>query len=173
MADSRERVKNVQLLLISRFKIHIENMEGLARLSDKYMIEHLHHDLSVFHLNSQAHQQTFTTSLIITKYPPSVDLWEFAARYIFPELEGYCLENKSVYEELLKVLANPEQGIARFSKKGIPVFKLNILVGRVASAALENRCLFCPVRGLGSPLPRSPPGTSAASIGGPISVNQM
>jgi hypothetical protein len=46
------REKGCQLIYIevanfARFKIHAGNMKSLARLSDKYMIDHLHHDICV------------------------------------------------------------------------------------------------------------------------------
>jgi hypothetical protein len=143
-------------------------MESLAQLADKYIIEHLHQDICVTHLIDLADGQTFTSSLVITKHPPSVDLWLFAAHYGFSDLETYCLENKPIYEELLKRLADSEQGIVRFSKIGVPVSKLNLLVRRVATAALERSCYFCLAPGSGSPSPRTPSGTSAVSLNGPV-----
>jgi hypothetical protein len=84
-------------------------------------------------------------------------LWEFAARYAFPELEAYCLENKSIYEDLLKVLANAEQGLAHFARLGIPISKLNMLVTKVATAALQKSCFFCFNPAERVPVPQSPP----------------
>jgi len=49
MDDQGERVSASSTnLLIHRFKIHLDNMKVLAKLSDKYMIAHLHHDICVF-----------------------------------------------------------------------------------------------------------------------------
>jgi hypothetical protein len=118
--------------------------------------------------------QSFTSSLIISKHPPTVELWEFAARYALPELEDYCLDSKSVYENLLKVLGDHDQGLAHFSRLGIPTSKLNALVARTASAALQKSCFFClspPSDGGRSPpiTPRVPPPPTTSRQ----SVNQM
>jgi hypothetical protein len=146
-------------------------MKPLAKLSDKYIIEHLHQDICVLIINTQAYKQTLTSSLIVAKYPPSVDLWQFAVQHEFPELEAYCLENKPIYEGLLKILANPDQGIAYFAKMGISVSKLNLLVTRVAAAALDKSCYFCLAPA--SPTPRSPTGTSANPMNSPRAVSAM
>lgn len=76
--------------------------------------------------------------------PPTVELWEFAARYDLLELEKYCLESRVVYDELVDILANQEKGVRHFAALGISVDKLNVLVSRVATAALVDKpCRFC------------------------------
>jgi len=105
-------------------------------------------------------------------------LWEFSARYTFPGLENYCLENKSLYEDLLKALADKDKGLTHFAKMGISMTKLNGLVNRVAAAALQKSCFFCLVSPnmTGSPSgeeSRSPPPTPRAVPTRGGSIHQM
>lgn len=48
-----------------------------------------------------------------------------------------------MYEDLLKALADKDKGLTHFARMGISMTKLNGLVNRVATAALQKSCYFC------------------------------
>jgi hypothetical protein len=63
-----------------------------------------------------------------------MDLWIFAVRYDFPELETHCLAFEQVKREILSTLRNPQLGVGYFINAGLPLSSINKVI-----AAILNR----------------------------------
>jgi hypothetical protein len=58
--------------------------------------------------------------LVLLKESPTFELWLFAARNSFEELEQYCRENEEVWKQISSVLCDPRKGVGYFIRHGIP-----------------------------------------------------
>jgi len=97
-------------------------MFGLARLAATYEIPSLHE-----------HLQMFTKTLILDKHKITIDLWTFAARNDFRELEEYCQTKGEVRDEVRETLGDEKKGLVYFVRdQGIPLVVMSRLVGRLA-----------------------------------------
>jgi len=103
------------------FQIDNANVEGLARLADKYMIGALHGDvrnyLQVF-MPKRFEHVTF-------------DLWKFAAKYSFGELEAHCRSNTRVFPILIWILKQPK-GLQTLLGYGIPTHVVAQVIADIA-----------------------------------------
>ena len=62
-----------------------------------------------------------------------MDLWTFAARNDFDELQEYCLEEANVFNLILQILQDEERGLRYFLKEaGIRVSAMNRVVQKIA-----------------------------------------
>jgi hypothetical protein len=114
-----------------------ENMRDLAILSDKYIIEFLRRDIEVWGFRVQDHtdKQNYTLNCILEADPPTLELWEFAARYSFNQLEQYCRKNKQVSTEILTIIKNRTQGIEYLINRQLPLSFVSQLVCEFMSSA--------------------------------------
>lgn len=65
---------------------------------------------------------------MLRKDPPTYDLWHFAARYSFLELEEYCRESLPVRVDIAQVIADPTKGFVHLLNAGLPMPLVNKLV---------------------------------------------
>jgi len=119
MHDTVESVRALSgwLRRDATFEINDANMKDLAHLSDKYIIDSLQKDL-----------RNYTYKWILRKDPPTYDLWHFAARYSFLELEEYCRESTPLSLEIAQVIADPTKGFVHLLNAGLPMPLVNKLV---------------------------------------------
>jgi hypothetical protein len=117
-------------LIDINFEITRENMRDLASLSDKYVIEFLRRDIEVwgFRLQNRSDKQNYTLNCILDADPPTPQLWEFAARYSFGQLELYCRKNKQVSSQMLTIIQNRTQGIEYLTNRQLPLSLVSQLV---------------------------------------------
>jgi len=104
------------------FEITKKNMFGLAKLANKYGIQHLHHQL-----------QTFTQSLILGNPTFTISLWAFAVRNEFSELEQYCEKKADLEKEVRKILSGEDgNGLAHLvCDQGVPLAVMSRLVKEI------------------------------------------
>jgi len=92
------------------FEITANNMKDLAQLSDKYIIEVLRNDIRVSIPSSgNSYTQNYTRLWVLSHEQATMDLWEFAARYSFEEMETYC--RKALSDAIDSMLGDQSKGI--------------------------------------------------------------
>jgi hypothetical protein len=65
-----------------------------------------------------------------------LELWYFAAKYSFVELEQYCRSNSGVNNEIKEILADPGKGVKfLLNDQGIPLAIINEIVSEYVQAA--------------------------------------
>ena len=75
---------------------------------------------------------------MLRKDPPTYDLWHFAARYSFLELEEYCRESSPVSVEIAQVIADPTKGFVHLLNAGLPMPLVNKLVCNLLKPHAES-----------------------------------
>ena len=146
MDDSRIQSLSTQssdILMCCRFEINDDNVRDLAYLADKYIIN------SLRKLKSSSVRSIFvvkysdTIRVIRCKYisraeTPTLELWYFAAKYSFVELEQYCRSNSSVNNEIKVILANSTEGVKfLLNDQGIPLAIINEIVSKYVQEAVS------------------------------------
>jgi len=106
---------------VIKFEITSQNMFFLAKLADKYEIEHLRRDI-----------QRFTLTLVLSNDKVSWNLWTFAACNGFTELERYCRADRKVEAELMAVIRDRERGIVHLvHDEGVPLALMSEIVANL------------------------------------------
>jgi hypothetical protein len=65
---------------------------------------------------------------IFARESPSLELWEFAARYSFDEMEQYCRKDANVLYQIDSIMSDPGKGMEYFLSRHLPVSFLTRLV---------------------------------------------
>lgn len=78
---------------------------------------------------------------MLRKDPPTYDLWQFAARYSFLELEKYCRQSRSVRVEISKTILNPTKGIIYLLNVGLPLSLINELICDIFKAPEQAKAI--------------------------------
>jgi len=117
MRDSIESIKALVgwLTRDPGFEITAANMTDLAQLSDKYIIEALRKDI-----------RNYTRIWISSRIPPTFELWEFAVRHSFEEMERYCRTVLS--EQIDSIITDRSKGVQYLLERGLPVSFVSQLV---------------------------------------------
>ena len=72
---------------------------------------------------------------------PTLELWYFAAKYSFVELEQYCRSNSNVDNEIKVILANSNEGVNfLLHDQGIPL----AIINKIVSKYMEASPTICP-----------------------------
>ena len=92
--------------------------------------------------------QNYSQISISRKHKPTVEMWTFAARYSFLELESYCRLQSPYISILLKtILTDPTRGLVGLSRLQISQDILNIVVMDLVARSISNPspsyCLKC------------------------------
>lgn len=62
-----------------------------------------------------------------------MELWIFAVRYDFPELETHCLAVDGVKREILSTLRATQLGVSYFIAAGLPISSIDKVVSAILS----------------------------------------
>src|SRR5579859_380308 len=84
---------------------------------------------------------------MLHKKAKTYDLWHFAARYSFHELEAYCREISAVKLQIAQIIADPDKGFMHFVNAGIPITLVSKMVSDVlqphAVSKTPDYCQHC------------------------------
>lgn len=110
-------------------------MRDLAHLSDKYIIESLRKDIRVQEFWLTFSLQIYLKSGIFVKESPTLELWEFAARHSFDEMEQYCRRDPNVALQIDSIISDPKKGLEYLLSRHLAV----PFVSRLVSSILTRR----------------------------------
>jgi len=129
MRDSIESVRALVGWLTREpgFEINRENMRDLAHLSDKYIIESLRKDI-----------RTYLKTGAFAREPPTLELWEFSARFEFDEMERYCRQDLTVVRQIDSIISDPSKGVEYLLSRHLPVHFVSKLVCDFATRRAQD-----------------------------------
>lgn len=112
------------------------------------MIESLQRDVRVptpFQLLQLISFQSYSQIFITRQVKPDYDLWLFAARYGFYELDHYCRLNPKVFQRIKEVIRDKKRGIKYFVEKGLSLWVLNAVTIQFLDDANSKKrfCTHC------------------------------
>jgi len=133
-------------ILTCSFEINVDNMEDLARLSDKYDIPSLYTDVGVpACCCTQLTYQKSAHIMISRKKVPTLQDWEFAARHSFDELKQYCLGFEAVTQSLRYILKGPTGVSTLMNRRLSPETIDRIVANMIKEEEFDRpeRCVRC------------------------------